>query len=423
MKINKILKVFSLVVILHMALVVMLVMQPGCNSVSETTTVSMATPVGDSMHSGLWVSKEDKKQTSAKTVVKAANEDLTRKTDVVQSRVAYSEAGVNQDFVDLEQKGIQTASVYSEGNEHFEYTIKKGDSLWKIASSNGISMRKLMEYNGMKETDTIRPGQTLMVPGKAKAQVALAQLEVPTVTQKQGAKTEVKPVVEKSEPVVAVNEPIVKPADEKRLVAAPKVELAKVEVSKLSIESVDSDDDGIYEVAPGDSLYLIAMQNNTTVEEIKAMNGMEKSVIKPGQHLRIPGRYHGTAVLPEKASEVESFSVAFNDVPVSNAGAGYLEHEVAPGEYPGLIARKYGMSLTDLLAVNNISNPRMLKVGTKLKVINPEATIKGSAVAATENASSEKAVANNGEENRATDASESVSTINFQDYPVIRVGS
>lgn len=46
------------------------------------------------------------------------------------------------------------------------YTVKSGDSLWKIATSYQMSTAKLLEMNNMSATNTqIYPGQVLQVPG------------------------------------------------------------------------------------------------------------------------------------------------------------------------------------------------------------------------------------------------------------------
>ncbi len=420
MKENKIIKVFSLVVVVHMALVAMLVLQPGCNTVSGSGKTAKATPVGNPYDSGLWDSGPV--QESRSTAVASRQPASSRV--LASSAAKQTRSPVREEIVDL--SGVpefETASVYSEHNQHYSYTVKAGDSVWKIANSNGVSMRKLMEMNNLKENSRIHPGQTLMIPGVPEASVALAQLEVPSV--KQPAKTT-------PSSAVASNETRVEVANTRipELKAPAKSEpvretvLASVSAKPSSADIPMEDSEGIYEVQPGDSLYLIAMHNNTSVEKIRELNGMEKNLIKPGQKLRIPGKYQGAPVVASAPETVSSFEVAFNDVPVERGSSDHMTHEVAPGEYPGLIARKYNMSLTDLLELNNIQNPRMLRVGTKLKVINPEAMMQRTEVAAEATQGRESSVASTSEKTTSEDAeASSVSTINFDDFPVIRVGS
>lgn len=44
------------------------------------------------------------------------------------------------------------------------YTIKKGDSLYKISSNYGINASELATLNGIKTQDYLYPGQVLLVP-------------------------------------------------------------------------------------------------------------------------------------------------------------------------------------------------------------------------------------------------------------------
>jgi LysM repeat protein len=44
-----------------------------------------------------------------------------------------------------------------------EYTVKSGDSLWKIARDHNTNVVKIKELNNLT-TDVIRPGQILQIP-------------------------------------------------------------------------------------------------------------------------------------------------------------------------------------------------------------------------------------------------------------------
>jgi lysozyme len=52
----------------------------------------------------------------------------------------------------------------SSGTSAVAYTVKPGDSFWRIATQFGISPYWLAEYNGLSISSTIYPGQILLVP-------------------------------------------------------------------------------------------------------------------------------------------------------------------------------------------------------------------------------------------------------------------
>lgn len=107
-----------------------------------------------------------------------------------------------------------------------------------------------------------------------------------------------------------------------------------------------------YQVVAGDSLSAIAKRFNTQVDTLKSLNGLTNDRILVGDNLVVPSG--------------DAAAVPATVAPSSPADA--LIHVVEAGEYPSTIAKRYGLSVQDLLDANGISDPRKLQVGQKLTV-------------------------------------------------------
>lgn len=95
-----------------------------------------------------------------------------------------------------------------------EYVVKSGDSLGKIASENGISIRALKELNGLKK-DIVRIGQKIKIP----AEKVVASAAKVAATPAPAAKAAAPAVKEAAAPVVA-------PAVKEAAAPAPKADPA-----------------------------------------------------------------------------------------------------------------------------------------------------------------------------------------------------
>ena len=48
-----------------------------------------------------------------------------------------------------------------------EYTVQEGDTMWTIAQKtlgNGAEYQKILDANGMKESDPLKPGSKIKIP-------------------------------------------------------------------------------------------------------------------------------------------------------------------------------------------------------------------------------------------------------------------
>lgn len=117
-----------------------------------------------------------------------------------------------------------------------------------------------------------------------------------------------------------------------------------------------------YTVRNGDSLFRIAINNNTTVAAIKSVNNMSSDTIFPGDTLIIPDCGATTTVEQPTGNAT---------APATALPEGYQVHVVASGEVLGNIAQRYGVRQSAIVAANNLTNPDSLSVGQRLLIPPP----------------------------------------------------
>jgi LysM repeat protein len=113
-----------------------------------------------------------------------------------------------------------------------------------------------------------------------------------------------------------------------------------------------------YTVVRGDTLSGIARRFNTTVEEIKRLNGLTSNTLSVGQRLRVGG------------SQAPSGPSGGDPAPPSTATAGYT---VAPGDTLFGIASRFNTTVDELKRLNALTSTA-LSVGQRIKVPGRPAT-------------------------------------------------
>lgn len=95
-----------------------------------------------------------------------------------------------------------------------------------------------------------------------------------------------------------------------------------------------------YIIQKGDTLSNIALKHNTTVEKILELNEIPNAnLIYPGQVLKLDAAENKT-----------------------------IYHTVVSGEFLGIIASRYNVTVASICRLNNISNPDLIYAGQKLKI-------------------------------------------------------
>ena len=196
------------------------------------------------------------------------------------------------------------------------YKVVRGDTLWGIARKNGVSLSSLLEANqNLDQSGRLSIGQEIMIPGG------------------------------KVEPSVLSNEP----------------------ANESPVSSSVTGNSHI--VNKGDTLSGIARRNGIRLSELLKANGMSmSSIIRPGQTLTIP---QGAESSSSPTSPVQP--IAPTTVPL-----GATTHIVKKGENLSRISSIYGVSVSQIMEWNGLSNPSLVRAGQPL-IVSQSATVSGDA--------------------------------------------
>lgn len=148
------------------------------------------------------------------------------------------------------------------------YTVKSGDSLWSISRKFGITVDELKNANNLS-SNLLSIGQNLIIPGK-EAQAASGEY-----------------VVKKGDTLYSIARKYNTSVDNLKSINNITTDsLAIGQIIKLpSTSNVASD---TYIVKKGDSLYSIARTYNTSVDKLKEINNLTSNALAIGQVLKLP---------------------------------------------------------------------------------------------------------------------------------------
>lgn len=117
------------------------------------------------------------------------------------------------------------------------------------------------------------------------------------------------------------------------------------EVLRIPTKEIYEEEENIYIVKKGDSLYSIANKYNTTVDELKRINNLTSNILSIGQVLKLPS---------DKASNVEKEENT-------------ISYTVKKGDSLYSIARKYNTTIDRIKDLNNLTT-NLLSIGQVLLI-------------------------------------------------------
>ncbi|MCA1308028.1 LysM peptidoglycan-binding domain-containing protein [Microbacterium esteraromaticum] len=191
-----------------------------------------------------------------------------------------------------------------------KYTVKRGDTVYAIATRYGLRTSDVLAWNGLTWRSVIYPGQKLRL---SSASSSTSKPKPPTTSPSGTSK--------------------------------------------------------VYTVKRGDTVYAIAKKYGTTVSAIVSANGLGRSaLIYPGQKLRIGG---STSTAKPKPPSTGKPSTGNSNSGKPSSGK---VHVVKRGDTVYAIAKKYGTTINAIISANGLGRNALIYPGQKLRVSGSTAT-------------------------------------------------
>lgn len=247
--------------------------------------------------------------------------------------------GVNPASLQIGQVLIIPSNQGTNPNSSFTYTVKGGDSLYKIANVYGTTVDQIVKLNNLKNTN-LSIGQKLLIPEN----YPVGDVSLPeyiNYTVKQGD-TLYKIATSNNVSVDTIKQDNALTSNNLTIGQNLKIRVTDSNVIEECYGedyTPPTDSEITYTVKRGDSLYSIANKYNTSVNSIVNLNNLKSTNLSIGQMLKIP----------------------------NNSNSSNTVYTVKSGDNLYAIAREYNTSVDAIKKKNNLTSNN-LSIGQKLVI-------------------------------------------------------
>jgi peptidoglycan endopeptidase LytF len=269
--------------------------------------------------------------------------------------------------------GTQTGSVSvdtsaardAENQAPSEYIVKKGDTLYELARTYGVSVDRIKEYNNLRNNN-LRVGQRLVLNTSGASAVSRETVQEAQVTETES-------VTQMTETTKYTQEYTVRRGDTLGHLAL-KFGVSQSELKKANGLKSSNLRSGQVLMVPGTEIVRETEEviiKETAPETVSDVYIKKRYVVKPGDTLgNIAASFGVTVEEIKKASALKNDTINNGDIlliPVPQEKVTQSKYTVAKGDTLGKIGKKFGVPVTSIMKANGLSSDT-LRAGMKLTI-------------------------------------------------------
>lgn len=178
--------------------------------------------------------------------------------------------------------GMQILIPEQDSTETTNYIVKRGDTLYSIATKYNTTVAELKQLNNLT-SNTLSIGQELLIPSSNNEIPDLEPPTTPPTEELPSTETEIY-IVKKGDSLWLIAKNNNTTVDE--LIKLNNLSTINLQIGdQLLIPKQETTSTNTYIVKKGDTLWSIAKNNNISVERLKELNSLTSNLLSVGQEL------------------------------------------------------------------------------------------------------------------------------------------
>ena len=237
--------------------------------------------------------------------------------------IDFNKGGIphNVHYVLYRENFDRNVNIYTSTSEQIVYhRVQQGETLSKIALRYRTTVAELCRLNGLTTKSILRVGQALRCGTTI-------------------AKT-----------------------DNAASITASTSNSENTNIEKVDVSVENTENENYHFVKQGETLFSISKQYNISIDELCRLNGItEKSVLRIGQTIQYNSSKTVSSAVASKTTTTATNTAPDGDVHQP------VYHQIKEGDTLGAIAQKYGISISQLCELNNITRTTILRIGRTIR--------------------------------------------------------